>query len=115
MELRKRFDRKPGEGIGREALFEAVRNFDDFMLINFLSDDDFQDLVNKHNLFVAGRRLSQDEPVVEIYVKSRSGKEYRKMLNDSLYHPPHILINEEKLKSLSYDNLILLGSRKRKS
>ena len=96
LELRKRFDRKPGEGIGREALFEAVRNFDDFMLINFLSDDDFQDLVNKHNLFVAGRRLSQDEPVVEIYVKSRSGKEYRKMLNDSLYHPPHVLINEEK-------------------
>ncbi|HEY4474853.1 MAG TPA: hypothetical protein VJC06_02940, partial [Candidatus Paceibacterota bacterium] len=96
LESRKRFDRELGKEVGREALFEAVRNFDDFMLVNFLSDDDFQDLVNKRKLFVAGRRISQDEPVVEIFVKSRNGKEYRKMLNDSLYHPPYVLINEEK-------------------
>ena len=96
LESRKRFDRELGKEVGREALFEAVRNFDDFMLVNFLSDDDFQDLVNKRKLFVAGRRISQDEPLVEIFVKSRNGKEYRKMLNDSLYHPPYVLINEEK-------------------
>lgn len=95
-EARKLFDQKLGKEAGKEAMFGARRNFDDFMLVNFLSDDDFQDFVDRHNLFVAGRRLNVEEDVIEIYVKSRSGKEYRKMLNDRLYHPPYILINEEK-------------------
>lgn len=96
LEARKDFDQKRGEVVGREALFEAAKNFDDFMLTNFLSDDDFQDMVNKHNLFVAGQRLNPDKLVVEVYIKSKNGKEYRKMLNDSLYHPPYILINQDK-------------------
>lgn len=29
-------------------------------------------------------------------VKSRDAGEYRRMLNDSLYHPPHILIEQDK-------------------
>ena len=96
MEDRKHFDQRPEEGIGKNILFEARNNFDDFALVNFLSDEDFQDFVTRHNLFVAGRRINFDEAAVEIYVKSRNGKEYRKMLNDSLYHPPHMLISEEK-------------------
>lgn len=96
MEDRRHFDQRPEEGISKNVLFEARKNFDDFTLVNFLSDDDFQDFVTRYDLFVVGRRLSPDEPVVDIYVKSRSGKEYRKMLNDSLYHPPYVLINEEK-------------------
>ena len=94
-EARRHFN-QPAEGAGREALFEARRNFDDFSLVNFLSDDDFQDFVTKYNLFVAGRRLNLDKGVLEVYIKSRNGKEYRKMLNDSLYHPPYIIINEDK-------------------
>lgn len=95
-EARKSFSLKTESGAGKKALFEARRNFDDFTLANFLSDDDFQDFVNKHNLFVAGRRFNPDKFVIEIYIKSRSGKEYRKMLNDSLYHPPCVLINQDK-------------------
>lgn len=95
-EARKSFNLKIETGAGRRALFEVRKNFDDFMLANFLSDDDFQDFVDKHNLFVAGRRFNPDKFVVEIYIKSRSGKEYRKMLNDSLYHPPYVLINRDK-------------------
>ena len=36
--------------------------------------------------------------VIEVYIKSRDGKKYRKMLNDSLYHPPYIVINHDKAK-----------------
>jgi len=95
---RKFFDSKIEPGAGKKAILEARKNFDDFMMANFLSDDDFQDFINKHNLFVAGRRFNPDKHVVEVYIKSRSGKEYRKMLNDSLYHPPYVLINPDKAK-----------------
>jgi stage V sporulation protein R len=96
---RKHYDQNLGPEYGKKILFEARRNFNDFMLVNFLSDDDFQDFVDRHNLFVAGMRISQKKwGFVEIYIKSRSGKEYRKMLNKSLYHPPHVVINEEKAK-----------------
>jgi len=93
---RERFDRQPEEGFGKKVLFEARRNFDDAMLVNFLSDDDFQDFVDRYNLFIVGRRYNPTEYVIEHYIKSRSGKEYRKMMNDRLYHPPCVLVNEEK-------------------
>jgi stage V sporulation protein R len=96
-EQRKHYDQKLGEAVGKKALFEARRNFDDAVLVNFLSDDDFQDFVNKYNLFVAGARLNPRKfGFAEIYIKSRSGKDYREMLNKSLYHPPHVVIREEK-------------------
>lgn len=96
LEQRKKFDRNPGSERKKEALFSARINFNDFMLINFLSDDDFQDFVDRHNLFVAGQRLNEEKDVIEIFIKSRDGKEYRELLNDSLYHPPNILISREK-------------------
>lgn len=98
-EVRKRYDKQLGEEYGRQILFEARRSFDDYMLVNFLSDNDFQDFVNRYNLFVAGVRPSKTRwGFVEIYIKSRSGKAYRAMLNKTLYHPPHVVIDEEKAK-----------------
>ncbi len=96
IEARRSFTQQADPEAGKKALFEARRNFDDFMLANFLSDDDFQDFVDKNKLFIAGRRLNPERQTVEVYIKSRSGKEYRKMLNDSLYHPPHIVIDGDK-------------------
>lgn len=96
---REQFDRRSEKGFGRRVLFEARRNFDDAMLVNLLSDDDFQDFVNRHKLFIVGQRLNFDEGVIEYYIKSRSGREYRKMMNDSLYHSPCVLINEEKAEN----------------
>lgn len=93
---REQFNWRMEEGFSRKVLFDARRNFDDTMLVNFLSDDDFQDFVSRHKLFTAGRRLNPDADAVEFYIKSRSGQEYRKMMNDRLYHPPHIIINEDK-------------------
>lgn len=98
-EQRKHFDQKLGEECGRNALSEARKNFNDFLLVNFLSDDNFQDFVDRYNLFIAGLRLSREKwGFYEVYIKSRSGKDYRKMLNKSLYHPPHIVISEEKAR-----------------
>jgi stage V sporulation protein R len=58
-----------------------------------------QDFINRTNLFVAGKRLNQNKGVWEYYVKSRKAQDYRQMLFDSLYHPPHITINPEKSKN----------------
>ncbi len=63
------------------------------MFINTFVDQDF---VTKNKLFVAGKRLNQQRMSWEYYVKSRSAKDYRQMLFDSLYHPPHITIDSSK-------------------
>lgn len=95
VEQRKRYDKNLGEAYGKKVLFESRERFDDAMLINFLSDADFQDFVDKHNLFVAGRRLNRDRWTIETYIKSRNGKKYRKAMNDALYHPPYVVINPD--------------------
>ena len=99
VEERRKFDRKTGAG--KKILFDLRRNFNDSLLINYLSDDDFQDFVDRYRLFVAGKRINPERRTVEYYVKSRRGKDYRKMLNDSLYHPPHIIIEEEEQQTRS--------------
>ncbi len=98
-ETRKRYDKKLGADYGREALFRARSNFDDALLINFLSDKDFQDFVDRNRLFVGGQRINPQKMTVETYIKSKSGKEYRKFLNRRLYHPPHIKLDFEKAKA----------------
>ena len=97
-EARKKYDENRGEEYAQKALFEARKNFDDFMLINFLSNEDFQDFINKHNLFVVGTRFNPEKYVIEFYIKSRNGKDYRQMLNKYLYHPPYVIIDEAKAK-----------------
>ncbi len=95
-EIRKKYDEKKGEEYAKKALYEARKNFDDFTLVNFLPDDVFQDFVTKYKLFVAGTRFNYEKGVVEVYIKSKSGKAYREMLNRHLYHPPYVIIDESK-------------------
>ncbi|MBI2625043.1 MAG: SpoVR family protein [Candidatus Nealsonbacteria bacterium] len=97
IEARRHYDQKLKEDFGKKVLFETRKNINDFILINFLSDEDFQDFVDKYKLFVAGTRINPQKPgFVDVYIKSRNGKEYRDFLNKSLYHPPYIVINPEK-------------------
>ncbi len=94
---RKRFDERQGDAFGRQALFEARTYLNDHLLVNYLSDDDFQDFVDRYNLWIAGVRPSRDKwGVAELYIKSKSGKEYRRLLNQALYHPPNIDFGGEK-------------------
>jgi stage V sporulation protein R len=88
---REKYDKDAG--IGKDLIFKVRDDFSDFMFINTFVDQDF---VSKNKLFVAGRRLNPAKMVWEYYVKSRKAGDYRQMLIDSLYHPPHIEVEEEK-------------------
>ena len=65
------------------------------MFINTFVDQDF---VDKHKLFVTGRRANFNDDVWEYYIKSRKAEDYKAMVLDTLAHPPHITIDEENTK-----------------
>jgi len=88
---REKYDAKTGTG--KAFVYKVRENLNDFMFINTFVD---QDLINRNNLFVAGKRLNQSKGVWEYYVKSRKAEDYRQMLFDTLYHPPHITVEPEK-------------------
>lgn len=85
------YDKKTGKGL--EYIFHVRENFSDFMFINTYVDQDF---VDRYHVFVAGKRLNRQKGVWEYYIKSRKAEEYKAMLLESLYHPPHIVVDEEK-------------------
>jgi stage V sporulation protein R len=89
-------------GQGRKFIFKIRENFCDFMFIHTFLDQDF---VSRHNLFVAGKRLNKDRMVWEYFVKSRNAKDFRRMIEDALHHPPHIDIDHDK----SVDNTLYLN------
>jgi stage V sporulation protein R len=88
---RKQFDAKTGQG--QSFIFNIRENLNDFIFINTFVEQDF---VDQFKLFVAGRRLNQGRGVWEYYIKSRNADDYRRMLLDILYHPPHIDIDPQK-------------------
>lgn len=90
-ESRKTFDASTGNG--KDYIFKVRENFCDFMFINTFVDQDF---INRYKLFVAGKRINPEKRVWEYYVWSRKAEDYRQMLLDSLYHPPHIQVDPEK-------------------
>ena len=106
-DAKKTFDKKTGNG--QEAIFKLRENFSDFMLINTFVDQNF---VNKHNLFVVGKRPNPEKGVIEYYIKSKDAKDYKKMLIDSLYHPPVIRVDEDKSsKNVLYIKHIFEGKQ----
>lgn len=97
---REDYDKSYGEAYGKKVLFEAGKYLNDYLLVNFLSDEDFQDFVDENKLWIAGVRPSQARwDTAEVYIKSKSGKEYRERLNRMLYHPPNIdFVSQAKAK-----------------
>jgi len=90
-QLRNKFDKQTGKGM--DSIFEVRKIFTDFNFVNTFINQEFLDL---HNLFVVGKRLDQQRGVYQYYVKSRKSEDYKKMLIDSMYHPPLLKINFEK-------------------
>jgi stage V sporulation protein R len=88
---RQTFDTRTGTGL--DCVFKVRENFSDFTFINTFVDQDF---VDRHKLFVMGKRLNSTKGVWEYYVKSRNAHRYKQMLLDSLYHPPHVEVDETK-------------------
>jgi len=97
IEARKRYNQNMGEEYGKKVLFAARKYLDDYLLINFLSDEDFQSFVDTYKYWTVGIRQSRTSwDLADVYIKSKSGKDFRRLLNRILYHPPYIIINEEK-------------------
>jgi len=90
-EERSRFDQKTGAG--QAFIFSVRENLSDFLFINTFLDQDF---INNHRLFVAGRRANRQKMAWEYYVKSRKVEDYRRMVIDTLYHPPFVEIDESR-------------------
>lgn len=102
IEKRKKFDRKLNKG--KELIFDLRTNYCDQIFIDQFIDQEF---VNKHDLFVAGRRLNQERMVWEYYIKSRKADDYRDMMKDHLYHPPYLKIDTENID----DNILYLNHK----
>ncbi len=91
IDSRKNFDRSTGTG--RDFIFAVRENLCDFTFLSTFVDQDF---VDRHGLFVAGKRLDRERMRWQFYVKSRKAEAYREMLLDALYHPPKIEIDANK-------------------
>ncbi len=88
---RKNFDKNLD--IGKEAIFKVRENLNDFLFVNQFIEQDFLD---HHNLFVADKVLDEQRMVWRWYIKSRNAEDYKNMVKDSLYHPPHITVDLDK-------------------
>jgi len=89
-EARKNYDAHTGQG--KDLIFSVRQNYCDSLFVNtFLS----QEFINRYNLFVAGKRINKQKMVWEYYIKSRKAQDYLKMIQDSLYHPPHITVKND--------------------
>ncbi len=85
IEARKAFDKSTNKGL--DFIFHIRENYCD---MTFLTKFIEQDFVDKYKLMVVGQRINPEKMVKEYYVKSRKAKDYKKMMIDSLYHPPYI-------------------------
>jgi stage V sporulation protein R len=84
---RERYD--DHRGGGQAFIFQVRENGSDFTFINSFVDQAF---IDRHRLFVAGKRLDRGRMVWQYYVKSREVRDYRQMLIEALYHPPHVTV-----------------------
>lgn len=91
--LRKKYDRN--KNTGRDFIFFVRENMEDFSFINTFVDQEFMD---RHRLFVAGKRFNPQRTTWQYYIKSRKVEDYRQMIFDTLYHPPDIRVIEEKTR-----------------
>jgi len=90
-EQRRRFDK--GLGTGQDYIFHVRENMNDFLFVNTFIEQDF---VDRNKLFVADKVMDEQRMVWQWYVKSRRSEDYKEMVKDSLYHPPHITVDLEK-------------------
>jgi stage V sporulation protein R len=88
---RRKFDL--GTGTGHDFIFAVRENLNDFLFVNNFIEQDF---VTGHKLFVADKVLDEQRMVWRWYVKSRKAEDYKAMVKEQLYHPPHITVDPEQ-------------------
>ncbi|MBD3419435.1 MAG: SpoVR family protein [Chitinivibrionales bacterium] len=93
-QARQKYD--TGANAGRKLIFDIRKQCSDFLFVDFFVEQEFIDM---HKLFVTGRRLNAERMVWEYYVKSKDAGQYKQMIFNSMYHPPHIEIDAGKTKN----------------
>lgn len=78
---------------GNDFIFHVRANYCDSTFVNRFVDQEF---VDKHKLMVVGQRINMQKGVKEYYVKSRKAEDYKQMMFESLYHPPHVSFHERE-------------------
>ncbi|MCK5162615.1 MAG: SpoVR family protein [Desulfobacula sp.] len=89
---------------GPEFILKTRENFVDFTFINTFIDQEF---IDRHNLFVAGKRFNNSRMTWEFFIKSKNVEDYKKMVIDTLYHPPEIFVD----KALSKKGILYLNHK----
>lgn len=64
-----------------------------------------QEFVDKYKLFVADKWLDKSRMVWKYYIKSKKAENYKKMIVDTLYHPPAVAINVDDDNTLTLNHL----------
>jgi stage V sporulation protein R len=90
---KKKYD--SGKGRGHEYIFNIRENMNDFTFTNKFIDQEF---LNRHKLFVTGKRFNQKRMTWVYYIKSKRAEDYRDMVINTLYHPPQIHVDTQKTK-----------------
>jgi stage V sporulation protein R len=90
-DTRKKYD--SGAATGRDFIFSVREHLCDYLFLKNYLEQDFMD---RHKLFVAGKRLDQQRMVFQYYVKSRKAHDYQQMVLSSLYHPPVITVDQTR-------------------
>jgi stage V sporulation protein R len=85
--IQERKDFKRSTGNGMDFIFYVRENFCDYTFLNRFI---VQDFIDKNKLMVVGQHINQNKNTIEYYVKSRKAEDYKKMIVDTLYHPPKI-------------------------
>ncbi|EMS79255.1 SpoVR family protein [Desulfotignum phosphitoxidans] len=92
--LRTKYDRT--KNTGTDYIFFVRENMDDFSFINTFVDQEF---VDRHHLFVAGKRFNPQHNTWQYYIKSKKVADYKQMVINTLHHPPDIYVVEEKTRN----------------
>lgn len=97
---RKNFDEQTSDG--KKFIFDIRENFCDSMFVNTFIDQEFVDM---HKLFVVDKRLNKQRMTWEYYIKSKKAEHYKKMVADSLYHPPAVKIDVDDDNALVINHI----------
>ena len=89
---RQKYDNKSVKG--QDYIYKTRENLCDYLFLKTFIDQDF---VDRHKLFVAGKRLNQQRMVWQYYVKSRKAEDYCEMMMSTLYHPPTITVKQAEV------------------
>ncbi len=100
--LKKKYDQH--KNTGQSFIFKVREDMNDFTFINCFLEQAF---VDRHKLFVAGKRINNQNMTWQYYIQSKKADDYKQMVINTLYHPPDIRIDAEKTK----DGILYLGHR----